>query len=55
MKKLYDNLPTSQSKVHSKTINELFLKIKENLKNNDVILIKGSRSLGLEKIIKKFN
>ena len=54
MKNLYDTLPLVVKGEHSKDLEELFAKLKELIKSNDVILFKGSRSMKLDEVIDKF-
>ena len=54
MKNLYDTLPLAVKGEHSKDLEELFVKLKELIKSNDVILFKGSRSMKLDEVIDKF-
>ena len=54
MKNLYDSLPLLTQGAHSKNLSELFLNLKKIIKSQDVVLIKGSRSMKLDKIINKF-
>ena len=54
MKNLHDTLPVIVKGEHSENLEELFLKLKELIKSNDVILFKGSRTMKLDKIIDKF-
>ena len=54
MKNLYNSLPVIFKGGHFENLEELFLKLKESIKSNDVILFKGSRAMELDKIIDKF-
>ena len=54
MKNLYNSLPVIFKGGHFENLEELFLKLKESIKSNDVILFKGSRTMELDKIIDKF-
>ena len=54
MKNLFNALPKYLECKHAENLDELFLDLKENIKNNDIILFKASRAIHLDKIIKKF-
>ena len=54
MKNLFNTLPKSIECKHSENLEELYLGLKANIKNNDIILFKASRAIQLDKIIKKF-
>ena len=53
MKSLFNILSKNFTCKHAKDLNELYTDLKKNIKNNDIILFKGSRSMHLDKIIKK--
>lgn len=53
MKIVYDGLPDNVVKMHFDDVRPLVNKIRGLLENNDVILVKGSRSMALESIIYK--
>ena len=54
MKNLFNALPKYLECKHAENLDELYLDLKENIKNNDIILFKASRAIHLDKIIKKF-
>ncbi len=54
MKILFMNLPKEMQTKHSKNLDELYLNLKENINNNDIILFKGSRAIKLDQLINKF-
>jgi len=54
MKNLFNALTKHSECKHFENLDELYLDLKENIKNNDVILFKASRAMHLEKIIRKF-
>ena len=54
MKKLFNSLPTSLECKHADNLEELFLNLQYNIKNDDIILFKASRAMQLDKIVKKF-
>ena len=54
MKNLFNVLPKSLESNHAENLDELYLNLKENIKNNDIILFKASRAIHLDTIIKKF-
>ena len=54
MKNLFNTLPRSLECKHAENLEELYLNLKKNIKNNDIILFKASRAIQLDKIIKKF-
>jgi len=54
MKNLFNVLPESLESNYAENLDELYLNLKENIKNNDVILFKASRAIHLDTIIKKF-
>jgi UDP-N-acetylmuramoyl-tripeptide--D-alanyl-D-alanine ligase len=54
MKNLFNVLPESLESNHAENLDELYLNLKENIKNNDIILFKASRAIHLDTIIKKF-
>ena len=54
MKNLFNTLPTSLECKHAENLEELYSDLKQNIKNNDIILFKASRAIQLDKIIKKF-
>ena len=54
MNYLFNKLSKSINCKHSENLEELYFHLKENIKNDDIILFKGSRAMKLDKIIKKF-
>jgi len=54
MKNLFNTLPTSLECKHAENLEELYSDLKQNIKNNDIILFKASRAIQLDKVIKKF-
>ena len=54
MKILFNTLPTSLECKHFENLEELYIELKKDIKNNDIILFKASRAIQLDKIIKKF-
>ena len=54
MKNLFNALPKYLECKHAENLEELYLNLKKNIKNNDIILFKASRAIQLDKIIKKF-
>ena len=54
MKNLFNALTKHSECKHFENLDELYLDLKENIKNNDVVLFKASRAMHLEKIIRKF-
>jgi UDP-N-acetylmuramyl pentapeptide synthase len=49
----HDNLKSDIEKKHYATRNELLNDLKNILQNKDVVLVKGSNSIGLDKVIEK--
>tara|TARA_B100001013_G_scaffold271939_1_gene172903 strand:+ start:513 stop:1907 length:1395 start_codon:yes stop_codon:yes gene_type:complete len=54
MKILFKTLPTSLECKHFENLEELYIELKKDVKNDDIILFKASRAIQLDKIIKKF-
>ena len=54
MKTLFINLPKEMQANHSENLHELYLNLKKNINNNDIILFKGSRAVRLDQLINKF-
>ena len=52
MKNLYQNLPNTIRSWHFQNIEEVIIPIKQILKKNDIILVKGSKSIECFKLIK---
>lgn len=55
MKHLYDILPSSIRGKHVETVQELIRVLPSKLIENDIVLVKGSNSVGLNKIVNLFN
>ena len=53
MRYLYDVLPSSLKGKHVDTVEELIDVLPARLKGNDVVLVKGSNSVGLSKLVNK--
>ena len=51
MRYLYDILPTNIQGKHCQNIEELTNELKSYLSNDDVVLVKGSNSVGLNKVV----
>jgi UDP-N-acetylmuramoyl-tripeptide--D-alanyl-D-alanine ligase len=54
VKHIYDLLPKELKKIHFANVNDLISKLAELLNGDELILIKGSRGIKLDKIIQSF-
>ena len=55
MKKLNDQLSKKIKKKHFENISDLEEELKNALRSNDIILVKGSHSIGLNSLVKNIS